>query len=210
MDDIKENEQLTEPATEQLAADETDNEPVVEAGPEPAEVTEEKKKKKLPKWLRRMIRFFIKLILIAGIGWAVWTYVGNIYITHDNNMYPSIKDGDLVITYKLEDYYEEDVVLFEKDGKMYLGRIVAKGGDVVNIQEDGLFTINGMTPYETVFYTTAPAEENGVAFPYEVGEGEFFVLNDMREISLDSRVLGGIPEESLRGKVVFTVRHRGI
>lgn len=162
-----------------------------------------------PKWLGSFIRLTAKIVAICLIGVLLWRYVGNVYITHSNNMYPNIKDGDLVITYKLEDYYTNDAVLFRVGSDKQIGRIIAGPGDVVEINEDGLFTVNGNDLYETVFYWTLPADD-GIQYPYTLREDEYFILNDMREMTLDSRVLGGIPRDALCGKVVIVLRHRGI
>ena len=125
-------------------------------------------------------------------------------------MYPHIKDGDLVVTYKLQPYINNDPVLVRTDKGVKVARIVARGGDVVELTENGLYLINGSVPYETIFYDTFPVEGSSIRYPYTVPEGEYFILNDMREMTDDSRVFGSVPEEALCGKVEMVVRHRGM
>ena len=44
-----------------------------------------------------------------------------------------IQDGDLLIGYRLQkDYEQENVVVYKRDGKSYVGRVVAKSGDYVD------------------------------------------------------------------------------
>ncbi len=168
------------------------------------------KKKKLPKWLRRLIKLLIKLAVLAGAGFVLWQYVGNVYITHSNNMYPHIKDGDLVVTYKLKGYYSDNVVLYNTESGLRVGRIVARGGDEVLMTEDGLYTVNGSIPYENVFEQTLPAKDGGIEYPYVIPEGTYFIMNDMRSIADDSRMNGAVDESDLRGVVQVIVRHRGM
>lgn len=156
-----------------------------------------------------MVHLLWRIAFILLAVWYVWTYVGDIYIQHDNNMYPHIKDGDLVITYKIGDYIKGEPALYEINGKRQIGRIVAGPGDIVDINENGMYLVNGITPYEYVFYDTVSLE-NGVEYPYEVPEGEYFILNDMRETFADSRAFGSIPVEDMHGQVVLIMRHRGM
>lgn len=171
------------------------------------------KKKKLSKAWRAFIRLIIKLCVIALVGFLVWTYVGEAFILHDNNMYPHIKDGTLSIIYKLEEIANGDVVLFvNPNGEKKLGRIVAHGEDVVEIEENGLYMVNDYTPYENVFYQTKPAtdaKDGGIEYPYVVEKGTYFIMNDMRDNTNDSRAYGSIPADSIIGKVVLTIEHRG-
>lgn len=162
-----------------------------------------------PKWVKKFFRLCMRLAFILTVIWALFTFVGDVYIHHDNNMYPHIKDGDLAVTYKLNGYIKGQVALYEYDGKRQLGRVIAGPGDVIEMDDtSGSYLVNGLIPYENVFYNTFPAE-GGVTYPYEVPEGEYFVLNDMREMMTDSRAFGAIPEEDMYGMVVFTLCHRG-
>lgn len=162
------------------------------------------------RWMIKLGKLMVKVGMLLLIGFALWMWVGNIHITHDNNMYPHIKDGDLVVTYKLQPYIIGDAVLYETSSGKHIGRIIAKAGDVVQITEDGFYTINDVMPYENVFYDTRPAEKNGIEFPYTVPEGYMFLMNDMREMTSDSRKTGAVAIDAMCGKVVMIVRHRGV
>lgn len=168
-----------------------------------------KKKKRLPKWLRAWIKLIIKLCVLGLAGYLIWLYVGEAMIIHDNNMYPHIKDGDLVVVYKLQDTIKGDMVMYTYNGAKYIGRVIAGEGDIIDMSEEGAFTVNGLIPYENVFYDTHPYEDGTIDYPYTIPEGAYFLLNDMRESPADSRMYGCIPAEDIIGTVVFSVRHRG-
>ena len=54
-------------------------------------------------------------------------------------MKPAIKDGDLVMYYRLEKrFVSGDIAVFKKDGRTTTGRVVAVAGDTVDITKDGL------------------------------------------------------------------------
>jgi signal peptidase I len=157
-----------------------------------------------------VLMFIVKLCLVLLVIWAVFTFVFGIRQVSGENMYPRLRDGDLILYYRLEqDYQIGDVVTFELDDATFWARIVAQGGDVVEVTEDGQLLINGNVQEEEIFYPTEP-QEGDVTYPCTVEEGSYFVLCDYRTISLDSRTYGTIPQEDLDGKVITVLRRRGI
>jgi signal peptidase I len=157
-----------------------------------------------------VLKFLLKLCLVLLAIWVAFTYVFGIRQVSGENMYPRLRDGDLILYYRLEqDYQEDDVVAFDIDGYHRVGRIVAQGGDVVDLNTDGQLVVNGNVRQEEVFYATEPLV-GGVSFPYTVEEGSYFVLCDFRTASVDSRSYGTIPQSDLAGKVITLLRRRGI
>lgn len=167
------------------------------------------KYKALSKTKRALIRLSTKLVVYGLLIFLLLTFVFNVGAVHDNMNFPSLKDGDLVIVYKLDKYYINDLVAYDVDGKTFYGRIVANGSDVVNISNN-LYTVNGLIPYETVYFKTTPMESDLVTYPYTVPDGHRFILGDYREECLDSRVFGAIDESQIKGKVIFIFRSRGM
>lgn len=162
------------------------------------------KEKKIKKKKNPWIKLLIKVGVIVASAFLLFQYVGEIFVIHDNYMYPRISDGDLVVTYKLDKLYSSDIVLFEIEGKKYLGRVVAVGGDTIDFNEAG-YTVNGLNPYEVIYYKTEKL--GNTEYPYTLKEDEVFVLCDYREQGMDSREFGVITET--KGKVVFLIRGRG-
>ena len=122
-------------------------------------------------------------------------------------MYPALKDGDLCVTYKLSEYHSDDVVAYRIDDEIRFGRIIARAGDTIDGDEQGIL-LNGSYPSEEVFYPTQILDTN-LNLPYTLGEGEFVVLNDYRSDLSDSRTYGVINKKALKGKIIFIFRRRG-
>jgi signal peptidase I len=157
-----------------------------------------------------VLKFIIRLCLVILVIWAFFTYVFGIRQVCGENMYPRLRDGDLVLYYRLEqDYQIGDVVTFKLNDSTFWARIVAQEGDVVEVTEDGQLWVNGNVQQEEIFYPTEP-QEGDVTYPYTVEEGSYFVLCDYRTISFDSRTYGAIPKKDLDGKVITVLRRRGI
>lgn len=164
--------------------------------------TDEKKKAK-----KALLHLLIKLTAVALVIWLALVFVFGIFRLNGNNMYPALRDGDLCVTYKLGEYHSSDVVAYKIDGQIRFGRIVARPGDTVDGNEQGIL-INGIHPSEEIFYPTQILDTD-LTLPYTLGEGEFVVLNDYRSDLSDSRKYGVISEEALEGKIIFIFRRRG-
>ena len=154
------------------------------------------------------LEFVIKVLVTAVVVIVLLIWVIGIHVNHSHASYPMIKDGDLVVTYKLGEIEQGDAIAYHADGKLMFGRVVAIGGDQVDIS-DQLLTVNGYGIVEETVYPTT-AEGAKVRFPYRVPEEAVFVLNDYRPDVGDSRSYGAIPLESCEGEIVIIVRRRGI
>lgn len=157
--------------------------------------------------LKALLHLVIKLAIVALFISLALIFVFGVFRLNGNNMYPALKDGDLCVTYKLEQYHSSDVVAYRVDGHIRFGRIVARVGDTVDGDEQGLL-INGSHPHEEVFYPTQ-ITDTVLTLPYTLGEGEFVVLNDYRTDLDDSRTYGIVKKDALKGKVIFIFRRRG-
>lgn len=201
------------PMSEEKKIEEVTIEPSKEESIEPKKKTnkgsndEKKKKKRLKK---RIIRLISKtLILIVGIILLVTVFF-SVHLVRGNGMYPSLRDGDLVITYRLVNQYMSDHVwAYKYEGETYFGRIVGVQGDVIEMTGDGYYRINGNVPYEDQFYDTQPSTAKGIQYPYTVPSDHVFLLGDYRLQAEDSRVFGAIPTKDLIGEIVLQFRRRG-
>jgi signal peptidase I len=157
-----------------------------------------------------VLRFLLKLAVTLLVLWVIFAFVFGIRQVSGEAMYPRLRDGDLILFYRLEsDYQIDDVVTFRQDGMTYYGRIVAQGGDVVQIDESGQLSVNGNVQQEEIFYETEP--QNGdVTYPYTVEADSYFILCDYRTVGTDSRSYGAVARNELDGKIITLLRRRGV
>jgi signal peptidase I len=126
-------------------------------------------------------------------------------------MYPRLRDGDLYLYYRLDSsYIIDDVVAYQLNGGQCVGRIVAMGGDEVNLSDKGELIVNGNVQDEEIFYITQQITGSEVEFPLTVPEDSYFVLCDFRTNSLDSRMYGSVSKSDIDGKIISFLRIRGI
>ena len=154
------------------------------------------------------ISFFIKVFVTLIVLTVVFRFIAGVHICHTNCAYPTIRDGEFILTYRLADLKQGTMIVYRRDGEVRFGRVIAFSGDKVNIFDD-FISVNDYGISENAVYPTSP-EGSAISYPYQVPENCVFVLNDFRSDISDSRTYGGIPLEDVEGAVVFTMRMRGI
>lgn len=151
--------------------------------------------------------FFSKLIMMVLLLWLLFGVLFGITPMQNNDMSPRISAGDLLLYYRLENTFRtNDVVVFEKDGREYTGRIVGKGGESVEITEDSKLKINGSTVMESDIFYATPRYGDLITYPINLEEDEFFILCDYREGARDSRYFGKVNRNEIKGKVITIFR----
>ena len=190
-----------------VSASEKDEKPAQKKPPKKKPKGKPRKKKKTTKQL--VIGVLIKIAAIVLVVWGLFTFVLGITIHYGNNMHPMVRDGDLVITLRLQKPFINAAVMYRHDGRTTVGRVIAMEGSVVDITKNGTITVNGNAPSEEVFYPTYPADGSDIKYPYTVPEGKVFILNDFREDTNDSRSFGAVDTGELKGTLLLTMRRRG-
>lgn len=155
--------------------------------------------------------FLVRLVAVGAALYVLFGIVFGVTTVRDNDMHPRISSGDLILYYRLPDTVRnKDILVFEKDGKQYIGRVVARGGDSVEITENAQLKVNGSTVWEgDIFYDT-PLYEEGIQYPVYLAEDEYFVLCDYRRGGKDSRYFGPVREGELLGKAITVIRRNGL
>lgn len=166
--------------------------------------------KKQPSLLQDVLFLLAKMGIICLIIFILFMFVYGIFRCREGGMTPAVKDGDLVIYYRLDkNYVVSDVAVVEYEGELSPRRVAAAAGDTVDITEEGLM-VNGALQQETEIYEETFRYEEGIEFPVTLEEGEIFLLGDAREHAADSRIYGSVKAEDTRGKVMAVLRRRGI
>ena len=178
------------------------------SAPDEKKPKKQQKKRKKKTTSQLLLGFLIKLAAIAMAVWALLTFVLCLNIHYGNNMYPALKDGDLVISLRLQKLYLNAAVQYAHDGKLCLGRVIGMPGDVIDISDEGALTVNGVAPAEEIFYPTFRCETADISYPYTVGEDQAFILNDFRSDTNDSRAFGAVNMKDVKGPLLIMLRRR--
>lgn len=155
------------------------------------------------------ISLLIRILLLSVTAYLLLTQVFLITRVKGNDMFPALKDGDLVIAFRLQrEYAKDDVVIYTDANTNRIARIAALENDLVSFGESGVFYVNGAVQRGEIVYPTYPKEE--LNYPLTVPKGSLFLLGDHRTQAFDSRDIGTISKDHINGKVITILRRRGL
>lgn len=146
------------------------------------------------------------LLFVAIIFFVVHVSIQT-FLVSDSSMQPALRQNELVIVNKASYIFggpsRGDVVLFYDPNDLsqqYLARVVAVPGDTIVISPDSVM-VDGKTLNEPYVSVPPGSSENPKIVPkLTLGAGQYFVLNDSRIASSDSRTFGPIPRNNIVGK----------
>lgn len=175
--------------------------------------------------MRKGHRRLVNIILIVVIALSLVFFVVRpltleSIIVSGISMEPTLQDGDYGLTGKLKigGLKRFNVVAFHKvnSDKVLVKRIVGLPNENVAYHDKGLY-ING----EYVAEDFIDAENRSKTFEFcdfcslagvTLGEDEYFVLGDNRDVSIDSRDFGPIKESSIisKGIIIYGQEKNGV
>ena len=188
----------------------------------PEVLTETQKKiKKLnraEKGVKEYQFFVIRLVVFLAVVWVLFFQI--IGVTHMNSgdMYPRMDAGDLLLFYRLDKNVKaQDVIVINKvtpdsGGKkeLFICRVVAVGGDTVEITEDQQLLVNGNAVVESNIFYRTPPYEGYTQYPIVLRTGQCFVLADSRVGGNDSRWFGPVNKKEILGTVITVIRRNNL
>ena len=98
-------------------------------------------------------------------------------------------------------------MLYKKDGKSYLARIVALPGETVRASKDGFLYVNNEQATDDSVCND-DIEINNINSTFSKQPFGYFLLNDNTDDAEDSRTFGRVEEGDIYGKVITIIRTR--
>lgn len=148
-----------------------------------------KKQSKRPEWLENLVILAVAVVtvfLIERFMIMPTRVVGS-------SMYPTFQNGDYLLinrmAYRIGEPKRFDMIVFrgtrDVEGEMLLKRVIALPGETVMVSE-GKITVDG-EELEEYYYLDRNFDGKDMTGPVILGEDEYFVMGDHRQVSLDSR-----------------------
>ena len=160
---------------------------------------------KITKWLKENIVFLI--ILTAIIITRIFFF--SPIRVNGTSMYPTLQDKEFMILNKIslkQGINRFDIVVVQENNKYIIKRVIGLPGESVMYKDSKLY-INGELIEDNYSKTTTNDFDNVV-----LGENEYFVMGDNRAVSSDSRIIGPVNIENIKGKtnlIIFPFNKMG-
>jgi len=150
----------------------------------------------------------ILLIAFALVFGFVRPFVLEAFWIPSESMVPTLEVGDRVFVnkfiYRFHPPERHDIIVFksveggtEGGQEELIKRVVGLPGDEISVQDGALF-VNGERQEEP--YVNDQSPDTSSFEPMVVPEGKVFVMGDNRADSLDSRFIGPISFENIKGE----------
>jgi len=175
--------------------------------PTVAEIEKEIKRRQVIKATRSVILSGARILIVfAAVAVLISTLWLPVIRVQQSSMTPTLEDGDSLLFVKTGTVERGDIIAFHYDDQVLVKRVIAIGGDKIDIDYNGVVSLNGETLNEP--YISAPNLGNPtVDLPLQVPAGQLFVMGDNRATSVDSRIkeMGPIHEDRLIGKALLRI-----
>lgn len=149
--------------------------------------------------------FFLFVALVAAIV-ALTVLLTPIIQIRGSAMEPTLNNKDIVVAIKNRKYVSGDVIALSFHGNYLVKRVIATGGEWVDIDKDGNVYVNGAVIDEP-YLGEKSFGECDIKLPYLVPDGMCFVMGDQRRLSLDSRnsAIGCVSDEDVIGRLLWRI-----
>ncbi len=153
--------------------------------------------------IKEIIPYLIIIIVVALIRTFVITPIR----VDGMSMYSTLNDGDILLLEKYDKSYKRfDIVVFSNGEDRLIKRVIGLPGDKIEYKNNKLY-INGKYQKEKFLTNNQKTYDftlEDIGYK-KIPKNYYLVLGDNRTNSTDSRILGLIKEDKIKGKAVFTV-----
>ncbi|GEP83924.1 type-I signal peptidase [Staphylococcus piscifermentans] len=160
--------------------------------------------------MRKIVKYLLSLIIAIIIVMLIQAFLIIGAVVPNNEMSPALKHGDRILISKVQNTFNRlhngDIVMYKQKGNTYFGRVIGLPGQSVEFKDSRLYRDDQMVKEN---YRVQAQIKNLALRNVKHSEGDivppkqYFILNDNRADSNDSRTFGTIQQKDIVGNVVL-------
>jgi len=158
------------------------------------------------------VKEIIPYIIIVLVVVLIRTYIATPIKVNGTSMYDTLNHKDTMILNKIDVKINKlerfDIVVIETGDTYIIKRVIGLPGETIKYQNGKLY-INGKKVKDPYYKNDNTSDFESVKIP----KNHYYVLGDNRTDSIDSRIIGPVSLESIKGTtklIIFPFRNFGI
>lgn len=166
--------------------------------------------------IRDMILDYVPYLIIIAFIIIIRMYIAEPVRVNGSSMDPTLKDGDIMLLYKLKKRTKGvnrfDIVVVKADNTKIIKRVIGLPGETIkyeiitdeNNMKSGVLYVDGKRIQEDFIteeakLSTCYGEYNICEEAYTIPANHYFVMGDNRLNSKDSRFIGAVSDDIVSG-----------
>lgn len=158
--------------------------------------------------MKKFIKELIPYIVIIIVVVLIRTYIITPVIVVGDSMVPTLKDGQILLLNKLDYKFNEieryDIVVIEVEKSEIIKRVIGLPGEYIEYSNNTLY-INGHEEDTVYNFDTEDFNLEDICNCDKIPKDKYLVLGDNRTVSSDSRIIGLIDKDDIKGSTTISI-----
>lgn len=152
----------------------------------------------------KIMKEIIPYIIILVVVIVIRTFIVTPVVVSGQSMDDTLKNGEILLLKKYDKSYERfEIIVFQYGDSKLVKRVIGLPGEHVKY-EKGVLYINGVEVSDPFASITKDYDLKYLGFDV-IPDGYYFVLGDNRTKSSDSRIIGLVSEDVIKGTTNFSL-----
>lgn len=158
--------------------------------------------------MKKFIKELIPYIVIIIVVVLIRTYIVTPVIVVGDSMVPTLEDNQILLLnkfdYKFNEIERNDIVVIEVGESEIIKRVIGLPGENIEYRNNTLY-INGHEEETNYNFDTEDFKLKDICNCDKIPQDKYLVLGDNRAVSSDSRIIGLIDKEDIKGSTKVSI-----
>lgn len=158
--------------------------------------------------MKKFIKELIPYIVIIIVVVLVRTYIVTPVIVVGDSMVPTLKDKQILLLnkfdYKFNEIERYDIVVIKVGKSEIIKRVIGLPGENIEYKNNTLY-IDGHEEKTIYNFDTDDFKLEEICKCDKIPQDKYLVLGDNRTVSSDSRIIGLIDKEDIKGSTTISI-----